>query len=83
MAGAGIKEIKNRINSIESTKQITKAMELVASSKMRKAKDRALANKPYFDIMYDTVKDIATNTKGVRDLFLKQREVKNKCYIDN
>lgn len=81
MAGAGIKEIKNRINSIESTKQITKAMELVASSKMRKAKDRALANKPYFDIMYDTVKDIATNTKGVRDLFLKQREVKNKCYI--
>ena len=79
--GAGIKEIKNRINSVQSTKQITKAMELVASSKMRKAKDRALASRPYFNTMYDTVKDIATNTKGVRDPFLKQREVKNRCYI--
>ena len=81
MAGAGIKEIKTRINSVNSTKQVTKAMELVASSKMRKAKDRALAARPYFGTMYNTVKDIATNTRGVRNVFLKQREVKNKCYI--
>ena len=81
MAGAGIKEIKTRINSVNSTKQVTKAMELVASSKMRKAKDRALAARPYFATMYDTVRDIATNTRGVRNVFLKQREVKNKCYI--
>ena len=81
MAGAGIKEIKNRIGSVQSTKQVTKAMELVSSSKMRKAKDRALASRPYFNTMYNTVKDIATNTRGVRDPFLKQREVKNKCYI--
>ena len=81
MAGAGIKEIKTRINSVNSTKQVTKAMELVASSKMRKAKDRALAARPYFGTMYNTVKDIATNTRGVRNVFLKQREVKNRCYI--
>ena len=81
MAGAGIKEIKTRINSVNSTKQVTKAMELVASSKMRKAKDRALASRPYFDTMYNTVRDIATNTRGVRNAFLKQREVKNRCYI--
>jgi len=81
LAGAGIKEIKTRINSVNSTKQVTKAMELVASSKMRKAKDRALAARPYFGTMYDTVRDIATNTRGVRNVFLKQREVKNKCYI--
>ena len=81
MAGAVIKEIKTRINSVNSTKQVTKAMELVASSKMRKAKDRALAARPYFGTMYDTVRDIATNTRGVRNVFLKQREVKNKCYI--
>ena len=81
MAGAGIKEIKTRINSVNSTKQVTKAMELVAASKMRKAKDRALAARPYFGTMYDTVRDIATNTRGVRNVFLKQREVKNKCYI--
>ena len=79
--GAGIKEIKNRIHSVQSTQQITKAMELVASSKMRKAKDKALASRPYFNTMYETVKDIATNTRGVRDVFLKQREVKNRCYI--
>ena len=81
MAGAGIKEIKTRINSVNSTKQVTKAMELVASSKMRKAKDRALAARPYFGTMYNTVRDIATNTRGVRNVFLKQREVKNRCYI--
>ena len=81
MAGAGIKEIKTRIGSVNSTKQVTKAMELVASSKMRKAKDRALASRPYFGTMYDTVKDIATNTRGVRNVFLKQREVKSRCYI--
>lgn len=74
--GAGIKEIKNRIHSVQSTQQITKAMELVASSKMRKAKDKALASRPYFNTMYETVKDIATNTRGVRDVFLKQREEK-------
>ena len=81
MAGAGIKEIKTRIGSVNSTKQVTKAMELVASSKMRKAKDSALASRPYFGTMYDTVKDIATNTRGVRNVFLKQREVKSRCYI--
>ena len=81
MAGAGIKEIKTRINSVNSTKQVTKAMELVASSKMRKAKDRALAARPYFGTMYNTVKDIATNTRGVRNVFLKQRDVQNRCYI--
>ena len=61
--------------------KLQKLWNLVASSKMRKAKDRALAARPYFNTMYDTVKDIATNTRGVRNVFLKQREVKNRCYI--
>lgn len=69
------------MNSVESTKQITKAMELVASSKLRKAKDKAESTRPYFSTLYDSVKDIAQNTRGVKDDFLKQREVKNKCYI--
>ncbi|RDY23566.1 ATP synthase F1 subunit gamma [Romboutsia maritimum] len=81
MAGAGIKAIKTRIGSVESTKQITKAMELVASSKLRKAKEKAESSRPYFTTLYDSVKDIAQNTRGVKDDFLKQREVKNKCYI--
>ncbi|WP_315169326.1 ATP synthase F1 subunit gamma [Metaclostridioides mangenotii] len=80
MAGAGIKAIKTRMVSVESTKQITKAMELVASSKLRKAKERAESTEPYFDTLYDTVKDIASTTR-VNNVFMKQREVKNRCYV--
>ena len=81
MAGSGMKEIKTRIGSVESTKQITKAMELVASSKLRKAKEKAENSRPYFTSLYDTLKDISQNTRGVRSEFLNSREVKNKCYI--
>lgn len=81
MAGASIKAIKTRMNSVESTKQITKAMELVASSRLRRAKEKAESSRPYFSTLYESVKDIAQNTRGVKDDFLKQREVKNKCYI--
>jgi F-type H+-transporting ATPase subunit gamma len=80
LAGAGIKAIKTRMVSVESTKQITKAMELVASSKLRKAKERAESTEPYFDALYDTVKDIASSTR-VNNVFMKQREVKNRCYV--
>lgn len=81
MAGAGIKEIKTRMGSVNSTKQITKAMELVASSKLRKAKEQAESSDPYFSKLYETVQEIAQNTKDVRDPFLANRKVNNKCYI--
>lgn len=81
MAGAGIKEIKTRMTSVESTKQITKAMELVASSKLRKAKERAESSRPYFTTMYNTIKDISQSSRGIKNDFLRQRDVKNKCYI--
>lgn len=45
---ANMKAVKLRMKSIQSTMQITKAMELVASSKLRKAKERADASRPYF-----------------------------------
>ncbi len=47
MAGAGVKEIKRRIRAVKSTQQITKAMELVAAAKVRRAQDRVLAARPY------------------------------------
>ena len=59
MAGVSSKEIKNRIRSMESTKQITKAMEMVASSKLRKAQARVQQSRPYFEIFYDTIGQIA------------------------
>ena len=60
-----MKEIKTRIKSVESTKQITKAMELVSSSKFRKAKERAESARPYFNTLYNTVQDIAKNTSWI------------------
>ena len=48
MAASSMKDIKLRIKSVESTMQITKAMELVASSKLRRAKERAEETRPYF-----------------------------------
>ena len=51
MAGS-MKDIKLRIKSVESTMQITKAMELVASSKMRRAKERVAHSRPYFETLY-------------------------------
>ena len=50
MAGVSTKEIKNRIRSMESTKQITKAMEMVAASKLRHAQARVMNSRPYFDM---------------------------------
>ena len=47
MAGASMKDIKLRIKSVESTMQITKAMQLVATSKLRRAKERMESSKPY------------------------------------
>lgn len=59
MAASGMKETKRRIKSVESTMQITKAMQLVASSKMRKAKERAEAVQPFFEILFKTMCDIS------------------------
>lgn len=76
-----MKEIKTRIASVENTKQITKAMELVASSKFRKAKERAENSKGYFNTLNEAVQNIAKNTSGSKSEFLKVREVNNKCYV--
>ncbi len=62
MATANMKDVKRRIKSVESTMQITKAMELVASSKLRRAKERALAVQPFFETLYDTMVDISKDS---------------------
>lgn len=58
MASSNMRDVKRRIKSVESTMQITKAMELVASSKLRKAKERAEASRPFFDAIYQTMAEI-------------------------
>jgi F-type H+-transporting ATPase subunit gamma len=81
MAGVSMKDIKLRIKSMESTKQITKAMEMVAASKLRKAQDRALQSRPYFETLYAAFTDIASGTKDFSSPFTQKREVKRSCYI--
>ena len=81
MAGVSTKEIKNRIRSLESTKQITKAMEMVASSKLRRAQAQVLNSRPYFEILRDTNDEIVENNSDFSSPYLTQRPVKKVMYI--
>lgn len=74
MAGVSTKDIKNRIKSMESTKQITKAMEMVASSKLRRAQNRVLSSRPYFEILYAAINDIVDSTRDLSSPYLKRRD---------
>ena len=75
-----MKAIKRRIKSVGSTKQITKAMQLVASSKLRKAKARAEQARPYFNELYRTMCEIASG-KNLQTVFTTRREVKHRLFI--
>lgn len=81
MAGVSTKEIKNRIRSMESTKQITKAMEMVAASKLRHAQAKVFSSRPYFEILYETITDITGREGQVDSAYLQTRPVKKSAYI--
>ena len=81
MAGVSTKEIKNRIRSMESTKQITKAMEMVAASKLRRAQAQVAASRPYFEILRNTIDDIVRNNLDFSSPYLKTRPVSKVLYI--
>ena len=81
MAGASMKDIKLRIRSVESTMQITKAMQLVASSKLRGARARMEASKPYMKVARTAVWDIALHNTGAQSHYVIPREIRQRCYI--
>ncbi len=81
MAGVSVKQIKSRIRSMESTKQITKAMEMVASSKLRKAQTQVQASRPYFEILYGTMQSILASNTELTSPYLTVRPVKKTCYV--
>ncbi len=81
MAGSGMKDIKRRVKSVESTMQITKAMELVASSKLRRAKERVERSRPFYTILYQTLSEIAESNTDFSSVFTRKRPVKNSCFI--
>lgn len=81
MAGVSTKEIKTRIRSMASTKQITKAMEMVAASKLRRAQAQALSTRPYFQTLKDTIDDILASNRDFSSAYLQQRPVKKTVYV--
>ena len=81
MAGGSMKDIKLRIKSVENTMQITKAMELVASSKLKKARDRMESARPYFMTLFNTLSDLAAYTVDFSSPFLQKRPVKKSAYV--
>ena len=81
MAGVSTKEIKNRIRSMESTKQITKAMEMVAASKLRRAQAQVANSRPYFEILRNTIDDIVENNLELTSPYLNQRTGNKVMYI--
>jgi F-type H+-transporting ATPase subunit gamma len=80
MAGS-MKAVKLRIKSVQSTMQITKAMQLVAASKLRKAKERADASKPYLETMLETLTDIANSNTDFQSPFTKAAENDKWLYV--
>lgn len=80
MAGS-MKDIKLRIKSVESTMQITKAMELVASSKMRRAKERVEHSRPYFETLYESLTKIAAADPRARNPYLRRDDIKQTLLV--
>lgn len=78
----GMQEIKRRIKSVDSTKKITKAMELVATSKLRKSRNQLEQLKPYYQSVKETVGAILESNKGMDDSpYLVQNKDGKSIYI--
>ncbi len=75
------KEIRTQIKSISNTQKITKAMEMVAASKMRRAQERMTATKPYAEKMRTVISHLAMAHPEYRHPFLEEREAKRVGYI--
>ena len=75
------KEIRSKISSIKNTQKITRAMEMVAASKMRKAQDRMRLGKPYAHRIRSVIGHIANSTPEYRHIYFDTREVKRVGYI--
>lgn len=78
---ASLQDIRRRIKSVKSIQQITNAMNMVATSRLRKAKEAAVANKPYADKMAQVVSDIAANAGDFSHPLLEVRQEGKKLIL--
>src|SRR5213078_2694838 len=75
------RDIRRRIKSVKNTAQITKAMQMVASSKMRKAQLAALAGRPYASLMNNLLGHVVGNSGDFSHPLMEKREVKKRAVI--
>ncbi len=75
------RDIRRRIKSVKNTAQITKAMQMVAASKMRRAQQSALAGRPYAAMMNEVLGNVALNAGDFSHPLMEQREVRKRCVI--
>ncbi len=78
---ASMRDIKRRKESVTSTQQITKAMKLVATVKLQKAKARAERNKPYFNTLYRTISSILSKTEHLEHPYLLENGSSRKAML--
>ena len=81
MAGASINDIKSRIKSVRSTMQITKAMELVATSKLRRAKERAEGTRPYYEALSGIVSRLCSLGGTADSPFFSKRDSGKTLFV--
>ena len=82
MAGGQERILRSRIRSVLATKKITRAMELIAGSRIVKAQQRVVAAVPYSERITEVVKDLAAGGAGNSSAFLKVRpEIRTTCYV--
>lgn len=77
----GMREIKRQIKSTQNMKQLTKALEMVAASKLKRATNAALASRPYSDKLKEVVSSIATGGGSLKHPMLQSREIKRSAYL--
>lgn len=75
------RDIKRRIRGVSSTMQITKAMELVASAKLRKARIRLADGRPYYNTVLTSIQEVLATSGNLKHPYLDVREVKKSLYV--
>src|SRR5580700_4227032 len=75
------RDIRRRIKSVKNTAQITKAMQMVAASKMRKAQQAALAGRPYATQLNRVLGEVTASNGDLHDALMEKREVKKRAVI--
>ncbi len=79
--GDDLREIRRRVRSVKNTQQITRAMEMVAAAKLRRAQERAESSRPFSEKMKEIVSRLVSHMPNLKHELVEQREVKNSGFL--